>query len=233
MYYSACVQLQRFQGVLRAWLDDRQWSNSDLERDSGISNSVISRWFGDPPRRPSGWVQVTGKGAKQRALSIWDPDDRSGGQTVALLRAWLKERATLEPALGTDALWLNNRWGAVSATTLRDLLHRVCRDADVPGNRPPHTFRRSHFSEAYREHPETVRLLAARMGWSPKSHQMIDTYTRGANIELTRLAPVPLVSKQLRRGGGARGRPQTNGPSLTAEMPTPAVRPRAAERRSS
>jgi transcriptional regulator with XRE-family HTH domain len=45
--------VQHFRTTLRAWLDDRGWNYSDLERATGINNSVISRWFATPPRRPT------------------------------------------------------------------------------------------------------------------------------------------------------------------------------------
>src|SRR5258708_11684485 len=49
--YSA--RMQAFREWLRATLDERSWTNSDLERASGVSNSIIWRWLADPPRRPT------------------------------------------------------------------------------------------------------------------------------------------------------------------------------------
>jgi site-specific recombinase XerD len=146
-----------------------------------------------------GWVQVRGKYSKERALSIADPDERDGGGTVRLLGQWIDERARIRGAAQHQWLWTSMKGNQLTPHSLRRILDGICQAAGVRGNRPPHAFRRAHFSEAYRENPGAVRLLAARMGWSPQSHEMINVYTRGAEIELTRLQPVPLVSKRWRQ----------------------------------
>lgn len=45
--------MQAFPDWLRTRLTERGWSNADLERASGVSNSIIWRWLSDAPRRPS------------------------------------------------------------------------------------------------------------------------------------------------------------------------------------
>lgn len=170
----------------------------NLLSDSGLRAAEVCAMTVDSLSLEQGWVQVHGKGSKERALSIWDPDERDGGATIDLLRRWLDVRSRI-PGLGDESsLWVTPRGTPIKDYMLRAVLRGICRAAGVE-NRPPHAFRRGHFTEAYRAQPETVRLLAARMGWSPKSHQMVDVYTRGADLELTRLQPVPLVSKRWRQ----------------------------------
>lgn len=45
--------MQAFREWLRAALDERGWTNADLERASGVGNSIIWRWLAQSPRRPT------------------------------------------------------------------------------------------------------------------------------------------------------------------------------------
>lgn len=45
--------MQAFPTWLRARLDAQGWTKSDLERASGVHNSIIWRWMSEPPRRPT------------------------------------------------------------------------------------------------------------------------------------------------------------------------------------
>lgn len=141
---------------------------------------------------------VRGKGKKQRALSVVDPDDPSGGITLRLLADWVEMRATVCGASRTNRLWISMRGNPLNRESLRRVLLRLCLDAGLDGNRPPHAFRRASFTERYLESPESIRVLAARMGWSDKSHHMIDVYTRGAEVELARTTPVASLSARWR-----------------------------------
>lgn len=45
--------MQAFQDWLRARLTELDWTNADLERATGVSNSIIWRWLASSPRRPT------------------------------------------------------------------------------------------------------------------------------------------------------------------------------------
>lgn len=153
-----------------------------------------------------------GKGKKQRALSIVDPDDASGGITLRLLADWIDMRPSVRGAARNNKLWVSMKGNPLNRESLRRVLLRVCEQAGVDGNRPPHTFRRASFTERYLDSPNSIRVLASRMGWSDKSHHMIDVYTRGAEVELARTTPVVSLS--------ARWRGDT-------KVPMPRFRPRS------
>lgn len=137
---------------------------------------------------------MRGKGKKQRGLSIIDPNDPSGGITLRLLADWVTLRSDVRNSARTNKLWVSIKGTPLNRESLRRILLRICGEAGIDGNRPPHAFRRSWFTESYQAAPGSIRVLAARMGWSDKSHHMIDVYTRGAEIELARNTPVPSVS---------------------------------------
>lgn len=139
-----------------------------------------------------------GKGKKQRALSIVDPDDPGGGLTLKLLSDWIDMRVGVRGAARSNKLWVSMKGNPLNRESLRRILLKVCNEAGVDGNRPPHTFRRATFTESYLASPTSVHVLAARMGWSDKSHHMIDVYTRGAVVELARTTPIPSVSAKWR-----------------------------------
>lgn len=147
-----------------------------------------------------------GKGKKQRALSVLDPDDRQGGTTLRLLSEWIEARTAVRGAARNNRLWVSMKGTPLNRDELRRLLKRICEAAGLPSNRPPHAFRRASFTEGYLASPSSIRVLAARMGWSAKSHHMIDTYTRGVEIELARTTPVASVSARWRTQTQARSR---------------------------
>lgn len=142
----------------------------------------------------TGSIIIRGKGKKDRALSILDPDDPNGGVTLRLLADWIDIRAQIHGAADHQMLWVSMQGRPLNREQLRKVLARICRAAGLPENRPPHTFRRAAFTEGYLESPNSIRVLASRMGWSPKSSHMIDVYTRGVEIELARTTPVVSVS---------------------------------------
>jgi len=140
-----------------------------------------------------------GKGGNGRALCVRDADAHDGGSTLHLLRAYLQEREHLQwLAEEPGALWISSRGRRFSRAVLRDVLADVCGRAGVAGNRPPHAFRRTHFTEHYRADPAAIQVLVARMGWSPQSDKMIETYTRGAIIDLAATTPRPSIARRLR-----------------------------------
>lgn len=152
-----------------------------------------------------GWVAIRrGKGGKERILSIVGTDDDTDPDRVArLLEDWLSARSAISAAKTHQRVWTSTRGTPLTPDELRKVLARICIEAGMASNRPPHTFRRYVFTEHYRERPGSLRRLAARMGWSERSHKMISTYTRGVELELAR-EPLPLLS--LRR--------QTDGPKV-------------------
>jgi site-specific recombinase XerD len=160
---------------------------------------------------------VRGKGNKERVLSLVDPSDPDGGTTIGLLHDWMEARATVRLNTRHQQLWTSIRGRPLSSHELRRVLAKLCQAAGIDSNRPPHAFRRSAFTEGYLANPSTVQVLAARMGWAPKSRHMIDVYTRGANIDLIATTPVMAVSGRLREGVRA----PTWGDSRTARPPAP------------
>jgi site-specific recombinase XerD len=147
---------------------------------------------------PSGSVTVYGKGQKERSLSIVDASDPHANTTLRLLRDWITARATLRGTSSHDYLWVSVKGNPLNRDQLRLVLNGICRQAGLDENRPPHTFRRGHFTETYRASPESLSVLAARMGWSKKSHHMVDVYTRGAEVDLARETALPAVSSRWR-----------------------------------
>jgi site-specific recombinase XerD len=172
-----------------------------------------------------GWLEVRGKGNRADALCIRDPDpdEPEGGPTIRSLRDYLAERARLFGRTSSQpALWLSRRGDRLSTGSLCAMLARLCQQAGIRGNRPPHAFRRGSFSSAYAERPTALPILVARMRWSPKSHTMVETYTRGAEIDLARGQAVPLVSKRWRQ----EARAQRPGPLVATDTLGP---PRAVD----
>jgi site-specific recombinase XerD len=157
---------------------------------------------------------MRGKGKKQRALSIVDPEDPAGGATLRLLADWVELRASVQGASRHTMLWVSMRGNPLSRDELRKVLGRICIDAGLASNRPPHTFRRANFTEAYRADPSSMAVLSARMGWSDQSHHMAAVYTRGAELELARTTPVPSLS--------ARWRGESKVP-VPRQWPTPMI----------
>lgn len=147
-----------------------------------------------------GCVLVKGKGNKERVLSLLDPSDPQGGVTLRLLRDWLIARGTVRLNARNQQLWTSVRGHPLSTQELRRILASLCESAGLDSSRPPHAFRRATFTEGYLADPTAIRVLAARMGWSPKSHQMIDIYTRGANMDLIATTAIMPVSGRLRAG---------------------------------
>lgn len=152
-----------------------------------------------------GYVTVRrGKGKKERMLPIIGAaDDHDPERVLRLMSDWLDTRAALRNAAQHSYVWTSTRGRPLDSDELRRVLARMCIEAGLPDTRPPHAFRRYVFTEHYRERPGAIRRLAARMGWSEKSQNMINVYTRGAEIDFAR-EPLPLL------GGRSVG---PNGPS--------------------
>lgn len=141
-----------------------------------------------------------GKGHKWRRLTIWDADDDDpqGGPTLRHLRTWLQHRATLA-APAERALWVSHKGRRLDPAGLRGIIDRACAAAGI-GNRPPHAFRRAHFTEQYRADPLALPVLVQRMGWSSKSDGMVRTYTRGVELEFAGSVKRPSLAKRWARG---------------------------------
>lgn len=143
---------------------------------------------------------LRGKGSKQRALSIVGlPDDDDPWRPLRLLGEWLEIRSSVRNTDEHLFLWTSMSGRPLTQDQLREVLRRTCRDAGLPENRPPHAFRRMNFTEAYKANPAAIRVIADRMGWSPKSVSMISIYTRGAEIDLARTTPMGSVTGRWRR----------------------------------
>jgi integrase/recombinase XerD len=109
-----------------------------------------------------------GKGAKDRILSIVDPDpdETDGGAVLRALADYLAHREKLPGALLEPALWLSTKGNRLDPGALRAMLGHLCREAGIRGNRPPHAFRRAWFSASYQADPNSLPVLSARMGWT-------------------------------------------------------------------
>lgn len=178
--------------------------------DTGLRAAEISRLNVEDLDLQAGTIGVWGKGDKPRVLPIYDASERDGGATLRVLRDYLAAcDQTFGPHRRQRALWLTRRGNRLSPDALRDDLAKLCDEAGIDGNRPPHAFRRGYFSEEYRSRPTALPVVSARMGWSPRSHHMVDVYTRGAEIDLVMEQPQPSVARRWRdgpsprRGGGA------------------------------
>ena len=145
------------------------------------------------------------KGGIPRDVVVQQQSRKTGGVTLKLLADWIDMRSTINKSVRTNKLWLSVHGNPLNRESLRRVLQRICFDAGIDGNRPPHAFRRASFTERYLESPNSIRVLASRMGWSDKSHHMIDVYTRGAAVELARTTPVPSVSARWHAGTPSRG----------------------------
>lgn len=156
-----------------------------------------------------------GKGGKERLVSILDPTDLRGGDTIRLLGEWLRARSTIHRAADHTVLFTSVKGWPLTPATLRQILKRICDDARIDGNRLPHAFRRATFTERYRNNPETIDVLAARMGWSDKSHHMVNTYTRGAQLEFAAEVALPSMASMW---GGATRLPVAAQPAASTHM---------------
>lgn len=146
-----------------------------------------------------------GKFKKDRELSLIDPGAPDGGLTLHTLRSYLAWRTTLPRARDQVALWISaNRGCRLAREDLRRMLNRLCSQAGITGNRPPHAFRRATFTQAYHADPSRLPILAARMGWSAGADSnMAAVYTRGAAVDLARTQSQPSIAQRWRRGGAA------------------------------
>jgi integrase len=170
--------------------------------DTGLRCGEVANMTIDDVDFDRGRVEVRrGKGGKQRALSIVDAEDPRGGRTLRLLAEWLEARQHQRHACEHPRLWVSVPHGLpLSRTSLRRVLRNLCVAAGLDGNRPPHAFRRANFTEHYAADPRSVRLLAARMGWSDRSHHMVSIYTRGAEVEIAATQALPSLASQGRTG---------------------------------
>jgi len=143
-----------------------------------------------------------GKGGRGRALSILDADPGAigGGPTIALLRAYLAERAHRPNAAAQPAFWLSAKGVRFSREALFRVMKRISEAAGLPSTRPVHSFRRASFTEQYNADPTSLPVLAARMGWSSLESNMIGVYTRGATVDLARNQPRPSIARKWRGG---------------------------------
>ncbi len=148
------------------------------------------------------------KGGRWRILTIFDPDERDGGEVVRALTDYLHYREHTFAAV-SEALWLTPRGNRLNPAALRRVLSVLCDEAGIDGSRPPHAFRRAHFTEQYRQQPLSLPVLVQRMGWV--NNGMAATYTRGVDVELARRIQLPLVSKKWRE----ESRPVVGGHALT------------------
>jgi site-specific recombinase XerC len=134
------------------------------------------------------------KRRKERVLSIMGTeDDEDPLRVVRLLDEWLCAREGIRRAQDHTRVWTSLKGNALDEDELRSILARICIEAGLAANRPPHAFRRYVFTEHYRQRPGSLARLTARMGWSPKSHKMQDVYTRGAELDFAR-EPMPLLN---------------------------------------
>lgn len=139
---------------------------------------------------------VRAKRRRERVLPLVGTDDDDDPfRVVRLIDDWIGARAQLKHAAEHRALWLSLKGNPLTEDELRNILRRLCEDAGLPANRPPHAFRRYVFTEHYRARPSSLPRLSARMGWSPNSHKMPGIYSRGVELDFAR-DPMPLLNGQ-------------------------------------
>ncbi len=172
--------------------------------DAGIrADECCSMCVGDVDLDGGRIMVRRGKGGKQRTLSIRDPDDPRGGQTLRRLAEWIDMRSTLPRAEQHTYLWTSIRGTPLTPDQLRYVLKRICDKAGVE-NRPPHAFRRANFTERYQADPSQIDVLTARMGWAKNNHAMIGVYTRGAEIDLAATQELPSLASRWHTGSNGR-----------------------------
>jgi site-specific recombinase XerC len=165
-----------------------------LLADTGLrASETVSMTVGDVDLE-AGRVAVHGKGRKPRVLSIVDPHHPRGGESIHLLAEWINMRQHIRGTETHNYLWVSLQGRPLSAGELRKILSRLCADAGLDSNRPPHAFRRAQFTERYRADPSAIKVLAARMGWAATSHHMVNVYTRGAELELAAEHALPSMA---------------------------------------
>lgn len=173
-----------------------------------------------------GTVYVRGKGRKPRVLSVVDASAPDSGRTLKLLFDWIVARDELPRTDAHRMLWTSLRGRQLTRAAVRTILRTLCEAAGLDGNRPPHAFRRGSFTESYKSDPRSVDLLSARMGWSKKSHHMVATYTRGAELEFAAEQPIPSLASQWHSRSGQS--PPMIGKRATAGAPAANEAPRSA-----
>jgi hypothetical protein len=112
-----------------------------------------------------------------------------------------------------EYLWTSVYGRHLSRAMIRRVLGGLCESGGLDSNRPPHAFRRGNFTENYKNDPRSVQLLAARMGWSDKSHHMVSVYTRGAELELAADQALPSLAS-LWHANNADSYPEVTGPNV-------------------
>lgn len=166
--------------------------------DTGLRAIELARLCIKDVNLATGVVTVhEGKGRKPRILSIADPDESDGGSTLRALRDYvdhLHDRGVRDDF----GLWVSHYGRHMRPSAVRDVLMALRKEAGLPHNLPPHAFRRTMFTESYQENPMGLPRLVQRMGWSPKSRNLIDTYTRGAEMEMGGSLPQPSLAKRWR-----------------------------------
>lgn len=155
-----------------------------------------------------------GKGGKDRAINIVvdDPDEVDGGAALAALAEYLTHRRRQSRARGTTALFVTPQGKRLNCSALRQALRTLCVEAGIDGNRPPHAFRRGHFTTAYQNDPSALPILVARMGWT--TDLMARVYTRGATIDLARTQHHPSIGKLWRTAADAYAASPRHRPAL-------------------
>lgn len=167
--------------------------------DAGLRADELSRLNRSCLDFETGIISILrGKRQKPRRLSLVDATSlrTDGGDTLAALREY---SAFLQAAYGDEdgPLFVSYHHRRLSPDQMRKVLHRVCEQAGIE-HRTPHAFRRTTFTESYRANPLALPVLRARMGWSPKSHNMVNIYTRGVELEIAAETTIPSVARKLR-----------------------------------
>lgn len=180
------------------WIVMRDLALVNLMADSALRAAELCALDTDDLDLENGTVTVQqGKGRKPRVLSIEDSDplERHGGPALKALRDYMVLRCTL-PGV---ALWIGNKHQRLTTSSLRRIILGWCQEAGLEGNRPPHTFRRGWFTDAYHGDPRNLPVLTKRMGWSAASKDLIRRYTSGADMDWARTELQPSMSNQWRR----------------------------------
>lgn len=190
-----------------AFLVARDWSIVQVLAETGLRAAELCSLNVADVNFDEGSILVRrGKGGKDRAINVVDDDEPAGGAALGALAEYLVHRQPLSRLVGTEALFLSRRGNRLSGNAVRGVLRTLCVEAGIDGNRPPHAFRRGHFTTAYQNDPSSLPVLVSRMGWT--TDLMARVYTRGSNIDLARTQHRPSVGKIWREAASApRSRP--------------------------
>lgn len=139
-------------------------------------------------RLQMGFLQVFGKGRKERIIPIGEP-------AIEAIKLYLREsRPILLKHKQTDFLFLNTRGTRISRESIWKILKEAARDAGIHKNITPHTLRHS-FASHMLEQGLDLRLIQELLGHEDISTTEIYTHIRNVKLQEIYLKAHPRARK--------------------------------------